>query len=90
MATYDKAIKNGLLITGDGTSSADIALKGVLAPGYYADTVIFDPQREKTITPFLLHEATGWPRTVLLRGKVVLENEQYVGQVGDGGFVGRE
>lgn len=74
--------------------------KGRLAPGYDADVVIFDPARSKRITPATLHEAAGWtpydgmevcgwPRTVLLRGKVIVENEQYVGTPGDGRFVPR-
>lgn len=74
--------------------------KGRLAPGYDADVVIFDPARSKRIAPATLHEAAGWtpydgmevcgwPRTVLLRGKVIVENEQYVGSPGDGRFVPR-
>lgn len=65
--------------------------KGRIAPGCDADLVVFDPQREKTLTPATLHEAarwtpydgmrvTGWPRTVLLRGEVIVENEQYLDQ----------
>jgi dihydropyrimidinase len=74
--------------------------KGRLAPGFDADIVIFDPDAEKTISPAMLHETAGWtpyngmevigwPRTVLLRGKVIVENEQYVGTPGDGRFVER-
>jgi dihydropyrimidinase len=74
--------------------------KGAIAPGYDADLVIFDPQRPRMITSTSLHEKadwspyegmmlTGWPRTVLLRGKVIVENEKYVGQAGDGRFVAR-
>ncbi|MFN8492492.1 MAG: dihydropyrimidinase [Caldilineaceae bacterium] len=74
--------------------------KGLLAPGYDADLVLFDPQRQKTISSFSLHEeagwtpyegmpVTGWPRTVLLRGKVVVADEVYMGQAGDGEFVAR-
>jgi dihydropyrimidinase len=77
-----------------------LAGKGVLAPGYDADLVIFDPTRRKVIRPDTLHEAagwtpyhgmevTGWPRTVLLRGHVVVRDEAYVGQPGDGRFVRR-
>jgi dihydropyrimidinase len=75
--------------------------KGRLAPGCDADIVIFDPRREQVIAPATLHETagwtpydglevTGWPRTVLLRGKVIVENEQYVGAAGDGQFVERK
>lgn len=74
--------------------------KGRLAPGCDADVVIFDPARVKYIAPDTLHETagwtpyeglevTGWPRTVLLRGQVIVEDEQYVGAPGDGRFVAR-
>jgi len=77
-----------------------LARKGRLAPGCDADIVLFDPCAERTITPATLHESagwtpydgltvTGWPRTVLLRGKVIVENEQYAGAPGDGQFVER-
>ena len=63
--------------------------KGRIVPGADADLVIFDPQREKTLSPTTLHEAagwtpydgmavTGWPRTVTLRGEVIVENEQFL------------
>ena len=72
--------------------------KGRLAPGYDADVVIFDPGRSKEISVEALHEAadwtpyhgitvTGWPRTVISRGTVIVENEAYVGAPGDGRFV---
>ncbi len=72
--------------------------KGLLAPGYDADVVIFDPNRAKRIATERLHEAadwtpyagmtvTGWPRTVLSRGKIIVEDERYVGEKGDGQFV---
>jgi dihydropyrimidinase len=74
--------------------------KGRLAPGCDADVVIFDGRRTRTITPATLHETagwtpyeglevTGWPRTVLLRGQVIVENEQYIGAPGAGQFVER-
>ena len=77
-----------------------LARKGSLLPGYDADLVIFDPRREKTISTDTLHEAadwtpyagmtvTGWPRTVLLRGRAIVEDEEYVGTPGDGRFTKR-
>jgi dihydropyrimidinase len=74
--------------------------KGLLLPGYDADVVIFDPEREKPLTLDALHEAVdwtpyagitvaGWPRTVLLRGQVIVEDEQYIGKPGQGRFVVR-
>jgi dihydropyrimidinase len=73
--------------------------KGRIAPSYDADLVIFDPRRKKTLTPATLHECAGWtpydghvvmgwPRTVTLRGEVIVLDEQYVGKA-DGRFVAR-
>ena len=75
--------------------------KGRVAPGYDADIVIFDPQREYAIAPATLREAagwtpyagltvTGWPRTVLLRGRIVVQDEQFVGAPGNGRFTPRQ
>jgi dihydropyrimidinase len=65
--------------------------KGRLAPGYDADIVIFDPQRSVTLSADSLHETAGWtpyagmtvqgwPRTVLLRGEIVVRDETFCGQ----------
>jgi dihydropyrimidinase len=75
--------------------------KGILAPGYDADIVIFDPQRRKTLSTESLHEAcdwtpyagltlSGWPRTVLLRGEVIVEDEEFCGGPGTGRFIKRQ
>ena len=77
-----------------------LAHKGRVAPGYDADIVIFDPRREYTIAPATLREAagwtpydgltvTGWPRTVLLRGKVIVDSDLYLGKSVQGRFVWR-
>ena len=77
-----------------------LAHKGRVAPGYDADIVIFDPRREYTIAPATLREAagwtpydgltvTGWPRTVLLRGKVIVDSDLYLGKSLQGRFVWR-
>lgn len=60
-----------------------LARKGQIAVGYDADLVIFDPTAPMTIAPDQLHETAGWtpyagmrvmgrPRTVLLRGEIIV------------------
>jgi len=74
--------------------------KGTIAVGSDADLVIFDPNKEHTISSkthhmnidYNLYEGMtmkGMPRTVLLRGNVIIENDQFVGQVGSGQFLKR-
>jgi dihydropyrimidinase len=76
-----------------------LARKGRIAPGYDADLVIFNPKREKILLPATLHEragwtpydghrVTGWPRTVILRGEVIVLDEQFIGG-NTGRFVAR-
>ena len=68
-----------------------LARKGRVAVGYDADLVVFDPQRERTIssatlheragwTPYEGHQVCGWPRTVTLRGEIIVLDEHYLGQ----------
>ena len=72
--------------------------KGTIAIGSDADIVIWDDRRQVTITNDILHhnvdytpyegiQVTGWPRTVLSRGKVVVENGEILGKPGDGQFL---
>lgn len=60
-----------------------LASKGVIAPGFDADLVIFDPLQKRTVDGAVLHmgtdfspfegmELAGWPSTVIRRGTVVL------------------
>jgi dihydropyrimidinase len=74
--------------------------KGTIAPGSDADIVIFDPNRTVTLAAETLHmkvdynpyegrRVTGAADTVLSRGRVVIENGQFVGRAGRGSFLKR-
>jgi dihydropyrimidinase len=74
--------------------------KGTIAPGFDADIVVFDPDRERTISAETHHmnvdyscyegrEVQGGTDVVLSRGKVIIENGEYTGQKGDGRFLKR-
>ncbi len=76
--------------------------KGQIAPGFDADLVIFNPARWVTIqagrtlheqvdwSPYEGMTVQGWPRDVLSRGRVIVRDGEFVGQVGWGRFVFRE
>jgi len=74
--------------------------KGTIAVGSDADLIIWDPEATMTITQSRMNNAMdyssyegrtvrGLPRTVLLRGKVIVEDRTYVGDAGDGRFLPR-
>lgn len=79
--------------------------KGAIAEGMDADLVLFDPQRKVRLTrqgerptlheaadwtPYEGLEVTGWTRSVLLRGDVIVRDEEYTGSGNEGRFVKRE
>ena len=74
--------------------------KGTIAVGSDADIVIYDHNKQRTISAKTHHmncdyslfegwKIKGEPLTVLSRGKTIIENGQYVGQRGDGKFLKR-
>ncbi len=75
--------------------------KGTIAVGSDADLVIFDPNEEQVISAKTHHmrvdysmfegiKVKGIPKTVLSRGRAVIENGKFVGKPGSGEFLRRQ
>jgi dihydropyrimidinase len=75
--------------------------KGHIAVGYDADLVVFDPQKSMTISAQTLHEKAGWtpydgvdvtglPLVTLSRGKILVDDGEFLGTAGQGKFVKRQ
>ena len=74
--------------------------KGTIAPGSDADIVVWDPNKQLTVSAKTHHsnvnynlfegtKVTGAPEVVLVRGQVIVENDELVAQPGAGQFVKR-
>ena len=77
-----------------------LASKGAIEPGRDADLVLFDPAARRVLrqddlhhtsdfTPFEEMDLAGAVRTVLVRGRPVIRDGQFVGRRGSGAFVER-
>ena len=75
--------------------------KGTIAVGSDADLVVFHPEKRHRISQKTLHmsvdynpyegrEVTGAVETVLLRGRVVVMDDKFLGRAGEGRFLKRD
>ena len=74
--------------------------KGAIAPGMDADLVIWDPDRSVTwgaddlhcntgYNPWAGTTVTGWPETVMLRGRTIVQDGQFLATPGSGQWIAR-
>ena len=74
--------------------------KGSFAVGADADLALWDPKWQRTVTYDMLHDKagytpyegmtlTGWPRVVISRGRVVVEDEELKAAYGSGVYLQR-
>ena len=89
-----------LVATNPARSFGLFPQKGTIAVGSDADLVVWDPDREMPLTldnlhmnvdysPYEQKTVRGYPELVLSRGKVIVRDNQFVGQRGDGRFLER-
>lgn len=75
--------------------------KGSIAIGYDADVAIWDPNKQTEVTASGMHDnmdytpfegmmLTGWPVTVINRGRVIVDGGELKASAGDGEFIARK
>jgi len=107
---YDRGVRKGRLglnrfVDACATTPAKLfglyPQKGSILVGGDADLVIFDPEREVTLSQSSLHqnvdycpyegwEVGGYPMTVLSRGRMIVRDGEFVGEAGAGRFLARQ
>jgi len=89
-----------LVATGPARLFGLLPRKGTISVGADADLVLWDPNKEHRLTRESLHmnvdyspyedvTVRGYPALTLQRGKVIVRNNQFVGEVGAGQFLKR-
>ncbi|MCP4211836.1 MAG: dihydropyrimidinase [Halieaceae bacterium] len=79
---------------------AGLSSKGDIAIGLDADLVVFDPERQVTLSTDFLHEQCdwtpydgielqGWPEVTISRGEVIVRDGEFQGEPGRGRFIAR-
>ena len=73
--------------------------KGAIAVGSDADIAVLDPTKKKTVrledlheadySPWEGHDITAWPVMTVLRGKIVVEDGNFFGDLSDGKYLER-
>jgi dihydropyrimidinase len=73
--------------------------KGAIAVGADADIAVLDPSKrfvlkkemlhEQDYSPWEGHEVFAWPVLTVMRGKVVVENGEFKGELSDGKYLFR-
>lgn len=80
---------------------AGFTKKGHIAPDYDADIVIFDPNKEVTLSTDTLHENVdwtlyddlqlkGWTDVTILRGQVIVSDGEFIGDNNYGRYIQRD
>ena len=75
--------------------------KGSISIGADADIVVWDPEKDHTISASTHHmntdynvyegmEVRGWTEKVFLRGRLIVDGDQWLGEAGSGQFLRRE
>ena len=88
------------LTSGNAASIFQLRGKGALQPGYDADLVIVDPNKEVLVSREMLHSACdytpyagrylrGYPVATVSRGEVVMRDGEFTGRAGRGRLVAR-